>query len=201
MYSLPTSITIEGQSFTIRDNGDFRMVLDCFDVMNDLELNEQEQVLVMLMIFYDGMDTIEDLERLPNLAKAQEEMYKFFNCGKIDEYQISKPKLIDWNNDSELICSAINNVAKKEIRAEAYLHWWTFLGYFSELGEGLFSTVLHIRQKRAARKQLSAAEKEFVKSHKEIIDIVPKRSAAELAERARLNELLNGGEGVSQTVI
>ena len=161
MYSLPTSITIEGQSFTIRDNGDFRMVLDCFDVMNDLELNEQEQVLVMLMIFYDGMDTIEDLERLPNLAKAQEEMYKFFNCGKIDEYQISKPKLIDWNNDSELICSAINNVAKKEIRAEAYLHWWTFIGYYMSVGESALSTVVGIRNKIVKGIKLEKHEREF----------------------------------------
>ena len=161
MYSLPTSITIEGQSFTIRDNGDFRMVLDCFDVMNDLELNEQEQVLVMLMIFYDGMDTIEDLERLPNLAKAQEEMYKFFNCGKIDEYQISKPKLIDWNNDSELICSAINNVAKKEIRAEAYLHWWTFIGYYMSVGESALSTVVGIRNKIVKGVKLEKHEREF----------------------------------------
>ena len=161
MYSLPTSITIEGQSFTIRDNGDFRMVLDCFDVMNDLELNEQEQVLVMLMIFYDGMDTIEDLERLPNLSKAQEEMYKFFNCGKIDEYQISKPKLIDWNNDSELICSAINNVAKKEIRAEAYLHWWTFIGYYMSVGESALSTVVGIRNKIVKGVKLEKHEREF----------------------------------------
>lgn len=161
MYSLPTSITIEGQSFTIRDNGDFRMVLDCFDVMNDLELNEQEQVLVMLMIFYDGMDTIEDLERFPNLAKAQEEMYKFFNCGKIDEYQISKPKLIDWNNDSELICSAINNVAKKEIRAEAYLHWWTFIGYYMSVGESALSTVVGIRNKIVKGVKLEKHEREF----------------------------------------
>ena len=161
MYSLPTSITIEGQSFTIRDNGDFRMVLDCFDVMNDLELNEQEQVLVMLMIFYDGMDTIEDLERFPNLAKAQEEMYKFFNCGKIDEYQISRPKLIDWNNDSELICSAINNVAKKEIRAEAYLHWWTFIGYYMSVGESALSTVVGIRNKIVKGVKLEKYEREF----------------------------------------
>ena len=161
MYSLPTSITIEGQSFTIRDNGDFRMVLDCFDVMNDLELNEQEQVLVMLMIFYDGMDTIEDLERLPNLVKAQEEMYKFFNCGKIDEYQISKPKLIDWNDDSELICSAINNVAKKEIRAEAYLHWWTFIGYYMSVGESALSTVVGIRNKIVRGNKLDKHEREF----------------------------------------
>ena len=161
MYSLPTSITIEGQSFTIRDNGDFRMVLDCFDVMNDLELNEQEQVLVMLMIFYDGMDTIEDLERFPNLAKAQEEMYKFFNCGKIDDYQISKPKLIDWNNDSELICSAINNVAKKEIRAEAYLHWWTFIGYYMSVGESALSTVVGIRNKIVKGVKLEKYEREF----------------------------------------
>ena len=161
MYSLPTSITIEGQSFTIRDNGDFRMVLDCFDVMNDLELNEQEQVLVMLMIFYDGMDTIEDLERFPNLAKAQEEMYKFFNCGKIDEYQISKPKLIDWNDDSELICSAINNVAKKEIRAEAYLHWWTFIGYYMSVGESALSTVVGIRNKIVKGAKLEKHEREF----------------------------------------
>lgn len=161
MYSLPTSITIEGQSFAIRDNGDFRMVLDCFHVMNDLELNEQEQVLVMLMIFYDGIDTLEDLETIPNLQKAQEEMFKFFNCGKIDDYQIHKPKLIDWEDDSELICSAINNVAKKEIRAESYLHWWTFIGYYMSVGESALSTVVGIRSKIVRGGKLEKHEREF----------------------------------------
>ena len=76
-------------------------------------------------------------------------------------------KLIDWGMDSQMICSAINKVANKEVRAEPYIHWWTFMGYYSAVGESLLSTVITIRDKMVRGKKLEKHEKEFRRDNPE----------------------------------
>ena len=56
MYEIPTSIQIGEQSYPIRNNGDYRMVLDCFVALNDIELSQQERLYASLIIFYDNMN-------------------------------------------------------------------------------------------------------------------------------------------------
>ena len=99
---------------------------------------------------------------------------------------------MDWEQDESIIFSAINKVAGCETREKEYIHWWTFLGYFSEIGEGLFSTVINIRQKKNKGKKLEKYEQEFYRSNKQLIDLKEKYTAEEQAEIDRLNELLNG---------
>ena len=53
MYELPTTITINDKVYAIREQGDFRMVLDCFQVLNDVELSETERLLACLLIFFE----------------------------------------------------------------------------------------------------------------------------------------------------
>ena len=162
-YSIPTELQIGGQSYHIRKDGDFRMVLDCFSCLEDTELTKQERVMGSLMIFYDGMNTIEDLDALEdNLEEAVNKMFWFFNCA--DGPRLEKQnnhKLIDWEQDSQLICAAVNKVAGTEIRVEPYVHWWTFMGYYMSIGESLFSTVVGIRDKIVKSKKLEKYEKEF----------------------------------------
>lgn len=162
MYEIPTTIELSGEVFNIRRRGDFRMVLDCFNAMNDIEMSKKERMLTSLIIFYDGMEDVSDLDRLPDLEEAANKMIKFFNCGE-DESPGTKvnQKLIDWDKDSQLICSAVNNVAHTEIRELSYLHWWTFMGYYLSVGESSLSTVVGIRNKIAKGKKLEKYEKEF----------------------------------------
>ena len=53
MYSLPTSVqTKDGRTYHITNNGDYRVVLECFTACNDMELSgEDEQILASLLIF------------------------------------------------------------------------------------------------------------------------------------------------------
>ena len=54
MYGLPTAITIaDGRQFSITDRGDYRVVLRCFEAIEDAELSEDERVLASLLIFYN----------------------------------------------------------------------------------------------------------------------------------------------------
>lgn len=163
MYELPTTIQIDDKEFTVRNQGDYRTVIDCFNLLEDRELTKQERVLACMMWFY-GFDDLTELDVFGDkLLEAYRLMVKFFNCGKDEEDVQSTPyKLIDWDKDSLLICSAINSVAKMEIRAEKYIHWWTFMGYYMGVGECALSTIVGIRSKRAKGETLEKYERKFI---------------------------------------
>ena len=71
------------------------------------------------------------------------------------------PRLIDWEHDEQLICSAINKVAGQEIRSIPYIHWWTFMGWYLAIGESPLSHIVGIRHKLATNQKLEKHEKKF----------------------------------------
>ncbi len=90
---------------------------------------------------------------------------------------------------------AVNRAAGFEVRSCGFLHWWTFLGFFGEMQEGLFSQILHIRQKRAKGKNLESWEKEFVRNHKNLVLLrTPEEQAAMEETEAFLDSLIGGGK-------
>lgn len=193
MYEIPTKIFIEGEEFPIRNRGDYRMVLDCFKALQDAELNPKERVFCSLLIFYEDINSIADINKFPDLEIAVKEMYNFFNCGKDQSVgKRMKHRLIDWDKDSQMICSAINKVANKEVRAEPYIHWWTFMGYYSAVGESLLSTVLSIRDKLSRGKKLEKYEREFKNENPEYFVWNARTIDDEEADRL-FNELWNNG--------
>lgn len=163
MYELPTTVTINETVYTIRNRGDYRMVLDCFQVLNDVELSENERILAFLIIFYEDFNDVESVLFLDQdvLSELIDNAFLFFNCGQKNAPAETNYKTIDWEGDAQLISSAVNNVAGREIRAESYLHWWTFMGYFNAVGESALSTVVGIRSKIAKGKKLEKYEQEF----------------------------------------
>ena len=162
MYEIPTKIIIEGTEFQIRNGGDYRMVLDCFNALQDAELSKQERLFASLIIFYQDINSLEDISKFPDLSEAVSKMYEFFNCGQMQSVGKNvNYKLIDWEQDSQLICSAVNAVANKEVRAEKYIHWWTFMGYYSAIGESLLSTIIRIRDKLIKGEKLEKYERKF----------------------------------------
>jgi hypothetical protein len=93
-------------------------------------------------------------------------MYKFINGGEEQSPGAERDvTLVDWEQDSQLVCAAINNVANQEIRSVEYLHWWTFLGYYMSIGQSVLSTVVSIRDKIAHHKKLEQWEKDFKKNN------------------------------------
>lgn len=166
MFELPTSVTIDDTTIEIRDNGNFRMVFDCFTALQDEELTEQERLLSALLIFYQ-VDSYEDfLELNLDITKMVKEMYNFFNCGLPEAPgNHSNYALVDWEQDSALIASAVNAVSHTEVRDAKYIHWWTFMGYYTAIGECTFSTVVSIRSKISNGKKLESYENEFKRNN------------------------------------
>ena len=167
MFEIPTSVTIQDNQWKVTRNGDFRMILDCFNALNDNELDDKEKAISALIIFYEDLNSVEEvLELSPELSKELiDKMEWFFNCGQMSVGLKTNYKLVDWELDSHTIAAAVNNVAKTEVRAMEYLHWWTFMGYYLSIGESVFSTIVDIRLKTAKNKKLEKHEQEFKRNN------------------------------------
>jgi hypothetical protein len=165
MYELPTSVEVGGKNHPIRKDGDYRMILDCMVALDDDELEEKERILSSIAIFYEEIQSIEDIFKVfeqSEIKEATEKMFEFIQCGEdqSDGYK-SNIKLVDWEQDEKIICSAINKVAECEIRLQPYIHWWTFISYYMGVGESVLSTVIAIRDKIARGKKLEKWETKF----------------------------------------
>ena len=168
MFELPTSVIIEDEEYSIRNEGDYRMVLDCFSAMQDEELPKKERLITSLVIFYESFsldNVFEKLDTPEKMEQAIEKMYNFFNCNQSSVGNRNPHKLIDWEQDNHLIASAINNVANTEVRSVPYMHWWTFMGHYISIGESVLSTVVQIRSKMLEGKKLEKYEQEFKKKN------------------------------------
>lgn len=160
MYELPTELEIAGEYYDIRKRGDYRMVLDVFSVLEDNSITHSERIIDALILFYEDFNSMDDVLACSDIEEFVSAMFKFFNADRQDGGRNNR-KLIDWEQDSALITSAINNVAGKEIRAEEYLHWWTFMGYYMAVGESTLSTIIGIRDKILKGKKLEKWERDF----------------------------------------
>jgi len=192
MYEIPTAVVVGEQSFAIRNKGDYRVVLDCFSALSDMELSETERTYASLIIFYEQFNDIEDLLLVDKdtIHSLVNEMYKFFKCGEEDIGIRTNFKAIDWESDQQLICSAVNKVANQEIRTTEYLHWWTFMGYFMEVGESVLATVVSIRNKKMKGKKLEKYEREFIRSNPQYF-VWDSRTAEQKANDAYFENLWN----------
>ena len=92
---------------------------------------------------------------------------------------------MDWEQDFPLIIGPVNRVLGKEIRSVEYLHWWTFLSAYMEVGDCTFAQVVAIRDKKARGKKLDKAENEWLKRNRELVDFKRKYTSSD-------DETLNG---------
>ena len=192
MYELPTSIQIEDRQYQITNNGDYRVILDCFSALSDSELSEDEQVLASLLIFYNDFSDLEDINK-DDMEQLAKEMFKFFNCGQEEAMGADTGKsVINWEKDSNIVTAAVNNVAHTEIRSLPYLHWWTFMGYYMSVGESVLSTVVGIRNKLNKGKELEKWEKEFKQENPQYFNWKTK-SKEELEMDEYVRNLWNNG--------
>lgn len=184
-YELPTTLEVNGTEYDIRT--DYRAVLRVLEAMSDPDLDDAEKVLVAFKIIY------EDFEEIPSddYKAAFEKLMWFINNGEYDDKpNTTKQRLVDFEQDEKILIPAVNRVAGCEVRNLEYMHWWTFLGYYMEVGECTFSTVMSIRSKRAKGKKLEKWEQEFFSANRDLVLLKAKESEAERAEKERLNAML-----------
>ena len=173
MYELPKSLTVCGVNYEIRS--DFRAVLDLCTALSDVELTVEEKSIVALYIFYPAF---EDMPQ-GHYQEALQKCFWFINCGNEEDQTRKAPKLMDWEQDFQYIVAPVNRVIGTEIRALEYLHWWSFISAYYEIGDCTFAMIVRIRDKLARGKTLDKQEREWYRQNRQRVDLRQTFSQAE----------------------
>ncbi|WP_283128797.1 Gp15 family bacteriophage protein [Allofournierella massiliensis] len=183
-WELPEALEVAGRSEPIR--ADFREVLEVIRLLDDSAEPPEARAYLAMGLFYRKFAAIPLAARQP----AMEAMLRFLAGGEEDSSPAG-PRLIDWQQDLPLIVADVNKVAGCEIRALPFVHWWTFLAWFGAIGEGQLSAVVAVRDKLRRGKKLEEWEREFYRRNRARVELKPRYTPEELAERERLNRLLS----------
>lgn len=169
---IPEALEVGGRAIPI--NADFRNVLTIFEAFNDTALTNEEKAYICLKRLYTAPVSFYETE------EAYEQAVWFLNGGDMPMSKPEEVRMIDWKHDESMIIPAVSKVLNTaDVRAMPFLHWWTFLGSFGEVGEGLFSTVLHIRHKKAHGEKLTKSEQKFWQKNKSLCKLTtPEEQAA-----------------------
>ena len=188
-WDLPTSVDIDGKAYKIRS--DYRAILDICTALTDPELSEQERGYVVLALFYPDFDTIPPKPKC--LEQAIERCFWFIRLGEEEPKKQQTATLVSWEQDFQYIVAPINRVAGHEIRADKYMHWWTFVGYYNEIGgDCTFAQIVRIRDKLSRHKKLDKDEQKWYRENRQLVDI--KRTYTE-AEHSLLMQMVGGKDG------
>lgn len=180
-WVLPQQAVFGGVRYPI--HSDYRDVLEIFSYFDDPDLPEYLKWRIALALFYEGEIPEEHLQ------EAMAFLAEFLKGGR-QETDKPAPKLLDWEQDAGVIVAEVNKVARQEIRALQYVHWWTFLSWFHGIGEGQLSLLVGIREKLRKGKKLEPHEKDYYREHKAQVDLKKRYSREELEERQALEKLL-----------
>lgn len=173
--ALPKSLRVDGKDYPI--NSDYRAALLVFEACGDNTLSPLNKRLTLLEILYTPLPTKDNPHPKPNIPPNADEAYKqaiwFFDVGINHKNKSgSNVKTIDYSQDEQLIFSAVNAVYSKDVRAESYMHWWTFYGLCQAIdSESMISTISGIRYKKATGKKLEKHEQDFYKDNRHLVDL------------------------------
>lgn len=184
MFRLPYSITLPSGEYEINTNTwDILIILECF---NDPDLENSEKIYFCLSAFYY------DFENMPeeDYETAFEKALEFFDAG-MEKSERHTPRTMDWKQDAPLIFPAINRIAGCEVRSLDEIHWWTFMGWFMEIREGIFSDICTLRHKKATGKKLEKGEKEYWNANKQICQLHERLTEAEKKAKEKLLKMLD----------
>ena len=184
IFDLPTALEFGGQEWAI--NTDYRDVLRTLTAFEDPNLTEEEKAYICLH------NTYPELAEIPGvlMQAAFDAAIDFIDYGSQDDGP--SPRTMDWTQDAPLIFPAVNKAAGFEVRSAEYIHWWTFIGYFLEIKNSTYATVLSLRGKRARGKKLEKDEKEFWKINQGICELKTRYTDEELEEQERLKRIIGG---------
>ena len=165
IYDLPRNLEVCGVSYEIRS--DYRAVLDICAALSDAELDDQDRALVALDIMYPVFHDMPP----EHYDEAIRQCFWFISCGD-ENHNRKAPKLMDWEKDFKYIVAPVNRVCGTEIRALEYMHWWTFVSAYYEIGgDCTFAQIVRVREKLAKGKLLDKQDREWYRNNRELVDM------------------------------
>lgn len=165
-WELPKSVEVDGKKYKIRNDCDYRVVLDVIEALKDKELDEQYRLQCALFIFYDDLTGCQELETAAN------EMMKIINCGEENKADTPMQRLMDWKHDFKNIAPPVSRVLGYSVRdSKNYTHWYDFIGAYMEIGDCYFAQIMSYRSKKRKGKKLDETDRQFYREHKDDIDL------------------------------
>ena len=169
-FSLPDSVTVSDTDYPIRT--DFRVILEIFVMLDDPDLTDADKTEALLRMFYS--------ERPSDPDTALQAFTDFVDPRHGSQGKKPSGRLIDWQQDFDLMVAPINHILGFECRAVDYLHWRTFLSAYLEIPpESVFARVLRIREKLRTGKKLEKNERSWYNKNRELVHLKPKFSKDE----------------------
>ena len=162
-WELPSALDVGGSFFYIRT--DYRVVLRILKYNADPDYESDEKAIITLKLLFIDWESIPESLYQEAIAAA----CAFIDMGAGgDSKSGDSHRLMDWEQDASMIISAVNKVLGYDIRRPESLHWWTFLSAYFEIGDSLYSTVLHLRKKRIKNEPLEKHERRFINENPEL---------------------------------
>ena len=194
LFDLPTALEFGGREWAIRS--DYRVALRVLAAFADPDLTDGEKVYVCLRSLYPGWREVPRGLWQAALDAAVAFLDHRPGGESAPAVRGDGGRLVDWEQDAGLIFPAVNRVAGFEVRGVEYLHWWTFLGFFMEIRDSAYATVLALRRKvyGRPRRRLEKAEQEYWNAHADICRLRPRLNEAERAEKERLEREMRNEE-------
>lgn len=188
ILELPSSVIVQGKEYAI--NADFRPCISIMQIFERGDLTDEEKVMCMVGILY--------VDEIPPhlLEEAAMQASWFLNCGEEAGEHKGRDygRLFSWNQDLRFIIAGIEKHTGS-IRSHEFYHWWDFISAFMEMGECVFSTIVHQRKLKKTGKQ-SKPDKEWWADNKDIAELHITENELTYAEKAAVSEfyrLLEGG--------
>ena len=188
ILKLPSSLEVQGVQLAI--NADWRPCVNIMRMFERQDLTDSEKILCMVEILY----AVEVPDSM--VADAAEQAIWFLNMGETDDkggQSNGCGRLFSWEQDLRFIISAIEHATHKQIRSMEFYHWWEFMSGFYEIGECVFSTLIHQRKQKKTGKQ-TKADREWWAENKDIAELKVELTKDEQEVLNAFNALLKGGE-------
>jgi len=145
LQAAPDALEAAGARYKI--NPGYRAVLQVLAAFKDKELAEEDKVDILLYnLFLDLQKTpVASVAYLPQAFKMElaQKAHWFLKCGDDKEKALGEKPVLDFQQDAQHIYNAF---LKKGINLDYEdLHWWHFMGHFSELPECFLTRLMYLR--------------------------------------------------------
>ena len=190
---LPETLTVCGEEYSIRS--DYRNVLQVFEAFSDPELEQGEKWTVAIYLLFEAFSCADDMEMAMqdgfDVNEAARQITRFISMGKETKKDRELP-VYDWVQDEQMIFSAVNKVAGKEVREVEYMHWWTLAGYLNGVDkDDIWTFIVGIRDKLNRGKKLEKHEREFYRKNRDLVFIRQPKTEEELEQEAERRAILD----------
>lgn len=168
----PEFAEINGKQYKL--NTDFRVALQCFDVIDDDSICDEEKSLAIIYLLY-GFIPDDNLDVFLRIASD------FLRCGETQEQQESKEKDMDFKHDEKYITASFMSDYHIDL-SKVNLHWYQYITLIQGLTENcVLSKVREIRNYDLSEIKDNKQRNKIIRA-KESVKLPVKRTKEQLKE-------------------